>query len=153
MAKLKAREDELMKKNFVAPQGMRVNTANLLNPWQLESVDPKLMEKLGQNGFAIVPNSYEQLFHVYEHNDYSTFPSFVTTDLYLQLFHMYFDCLLREVEEKKLSVTIENFCLSMYQEMRRLTEQGTMKSAEMKDAAEYDGQAPDGTQCQVCGNG
>lgn len=138
MAKLKAREDELMKKNFEAPHGMRVNTANLLNPWQLETIDPKLMEMLGRNGFAIVPNSYEQLFHIYEHNDYSTFPSFVTTDLYLQLFHMYFDCLLREVEEKKLSVTIENFCLSMYQEMRRMTEQGTMKSAEMKDAAEYD---------------
>jgi len=138
MARLKAREDELMKKNFVAPQGMRVNTDNLMNPWQLEKIEQPLMQALGRNGFAIVPNTYDQLFQIYEHNDYSAFPSFVTTDIFLQLFHMYFDGLLREVEEKKLAGNIEELCLSMYQEMRRMSEQGSMKSAEMKDAAEYD---------------
>ena len=102
MKRLKEREDELLKQNFEVEEGMRVNMANLLNPQQIKDFDLKLCQHLGEQGFAIVPSNHSQLFHVYEQNDYSDFPSFVTTDLYLQLYHLYIDCMLRELEEYHL---------------------------------------------------
>ncbi|MCR5819104.1 MAG: DUF3160 domain-containing protein, partial [Prevotella sp.] len=59
---------------------------------------------------AIVPARHDQLFHVYEQNDYHQFPSFVTTDLYLQLYHLYFDAMLREVEQQKFRHLLSDFC-------------------------------------------
>ena len=102
MKRLKEREDELLKQNFEVEEGLRVNMANLLNPQQLKDFDSTLCQKLGEEGFAIVPSNTAQLFHVYERNDYADFPSFVTTDLYLQLYHLYIDCMLRELEEYQL---------------------------------------------------
>ena len=94
------------------PAGWRFRVDDILNPFQLESMD-KLQEPLGRNSFAIVPGRKIQLFHVYEKNAYSDFPSFVTTDLYLQLFHMYFDCMVREMERHGLSQAVEQFCHAM----------------------------------------
>ena len=102
MKRLKEREDELLKQNFDVEEGLRVNMSNLLNPQQLKDFDSTLCQKLAEEGFAIVPSNTSQLFHVYERNDYSDFPSFVTTDLYLQLYHLYIDCMLRELEEYQL---------------------------------------------------
>lgn len=107
---------------------------NLINPFQLKEFDPKLYSMLGQNGFAIVPAEHNQLFHVYEKNDYADFPSFVTTDLYLQLFHLYFDCVLRDVEEKHLDSLMIVFSSKMGAEMKTLT---SSQNAEIKAAAEY----------------
>jgi len=110
IGKLKQREEELMKHNFDVAEGYRVNISNLLNPAQLVEFDEQLQEKLAQNGFAIVPADHQQLFHVYEQNDYTNMPNFVTTDLYLQLFHLYFDCMLRDVEEYKFFPLLRQFC-------------------------------------------
>ena len=85
IARLQEREKELLKQNFAVDEGLRVNVANLANPTQLKEFDPLLSQQLAQDGFAIVPARNYQLFQVYEQNDYSDFPSFVTTDLYLQL--------------------------------------------------------------------
>lgn len=120
VARLKAREAELQQLNFKAPQGERVNTANIINPWQLEDFPEPLRKKLGQNGFAIVPDEDEQLFHIYEQNNYSVFPSFVTTDLYLQLFHFYFDCLLRDIEEQRLSQSVDKLCSMIGKELDKI---------------------------------
>ena len=73
------------------------NLANLANPMQMLKMPKALENMLSNNGFAIVPDEKEQLFHIYENNDYHEFPSFVTTDLYLQTYHMYFDYMLRKM--------------------------------------------------------
>ncbi len=111
--RLKAREEELRQHNFDVPEGLRVNIANLINPAQLTDFDPLLQQKLAQQGFAIVPAQHLQLFHVYEQNDYANMPNFVTTDLFLQLYHHYFDCLLRDVEERKLYKLLVEFCTEL----------------------------------------
>ena len=109
--RLLAREKELKQQNFVSPiSGYRVNMDNVVNAMQMEVFDPLLKDKLGRNGFAIVPARHNQLFQVYETNDYSNFPNFVTTDLYLQLYHLYFDCLLRDIEQKKLHDVVLQLC-------------------------------------------
>ena len=112
--RVKEREDELVRLNFDVEEGLRVNMSNLSNPMQLKEFDSLLCQQLAQNGFAIVPSEHEQLFHVYEQNDYSQFPSFVTTDLYLQLFHLYIDCMLRDIEENALHSSIVSFVNDMY---------------------------------------
>ena len=108
---LLAREKELKKQNFKPSQsGYRVNMDNVVNNMQLTEYPAPLKDKLGRNGFAIVPAKHDQLFNVYENNDYTNFPNFVTTDLYLQLYHLYFDCLLRDVEQKKLHDVVLKLC-------------------------------------------
>ena len=136
--RIRAREAELRKLNFKPANGKKVvNMDNLINPFQLKEFDSKLYNMLGKNGFAIVPAEHNQLFHVYEKNDYADFPSFVTTDLYLQLFHLYFDCVLRDVEEKHLDSLMIVFSSQMEAEMKTLT---SSQNAEVKAAAEF-GQA------------
>ena len=115
MKRLKEREDELKKQNFDVPEGLRVNMQNLVNPTQLKDFDSLLCQRLSEDGFAIVPANHDQLFHVYEQNDYNEFPSFVTTDLYLQLYHLYFDCMLRELEENHLMDLMIRFTRDMHE--------------------------------------
>lgn len=109
--RVRQREDELRKRNFKSEnEGDKVNITNIVNPALLKNPDQRLWDYLGHHGFAIVPAQHQQLFHVYEQNDYHEFPAFVTTDLYLQLYHLYFDCMLREVEQEKLMPLLKEFC-------------------------------------------
>ena len=114
--RITARIEELQAQNFKPASG-RVNMENIYNPALIDSMDARLYEHLGNNGFAIVPARHRQLFHVYEQNDYHEFPSFVTTDLYLQLYHLYFDCMLREVEEHQMDTLVDMLCQEGYSAM------------------------------------
>ena len=109
--RIKQREQELLKLNFnTGSTEKRVNMDNLVNPAQMTVFPQELYDRLAKNGFAIVPAEHLQLFHVYEQNDYHAFPSFVTTDLYLQLYHLYFDAMLREVEQTRYYYLTEQLC-------------------------------------------
>ena len=132
MAKLKAREEELKKRNFADGKPM---IDNLINRFQLENPDPKLTDMLVKQGFAIVPDTYDQLFQVYENNDYHDFPSFVTTDLYLQLYHFYFDCMLRRAEEGRLFDALQDFCRKGYRECTNVIAKPV--NQQEKELAEY----------------
>ena len=133
--RVKAREAELLKQNFKAKAGERVNPDNILNPWQIEEMPKSLRDMLARNGFAIVPNDGVQLFHAYEENNYHVFPNFVTTDVYLQLFHFYFDCLLRDIEEERLSVLIGQLCQAIGADVDKIA--AAPKNAQMGAAAEW----------------
>ena len=119
IARIAERERELATQNFKTRKGEIVNTANIINPWQIENMPETLRTALASNGFAIVPADGIQLFHIYEQNDYTVFPSFVTTDLYLQLFHFYFDCLLRDIEEQRLDSCVNALCCQLDADIRR----------------------------------
>ena len=113
--RMEAREAELLKENFAAGEGFRVNMQNLSNPTQLKEFDSLLCQHLAKDGFAIVPATHDQLFNIYEQNDYSQFPNFVTTDVFLQLYHLYIDCTLREIEENQLLPMMIQFCRNMHE--------------------------------------
>ncbi len=113
--RMKAREAELLKENFATEAGLRVNMQNLSNPTQLKDFDSLLCAHLAKDGFAIVPATHDQLFNIYEQNDYSQFPNFVTTDVFLQLYHLYIDCTLREIEENQLLPMMIQFCRNMHE--------------------------------------
>ena len=134
MEKLLAREKELLKNNLKAGQG-RVNLDNLINPFQLEVFPEELRSHLERDGFAIVEADHEQLFQIYEKNDYTLFPNFVTTDLYLQLYHLFFDATMRKVEENKLSDAIAALCKQMHGKMAQTAQ--TAKEKTLKEAAQW----------------
>ncbi len=125
--KIKAREELLRKQNFTTNSGI-VNLDNLINPYQLDVFPDEMRQHLGKYGFGIVGADDDQIFQIYEKNDYTMFPSFVTTDLYLQLYHLYFDTTLRKVEEGKLVDIISDLSKRMYQKMTELGAQSKDKT-------------------------
>ena len=135
IAKLKAREDELRADNFKKSATQVVNIENIINPFQLTEFDPKLKSALGKNGFAIVPADEQQLFQVYERNDYHDFPNFVTTDLFLQVYHIFFDTALKSVETNIFIPILKDYTHNLYTTMNQRA--ATAKNDAMKDAAEW----------------
>ena len=111
------------------------NLDNLANPLQMTDMPRELSTKLANNGFAIVPDEKEQLFHIYENNDYHEFPSFVTTDLYLQTYHMYFDYMLRKMEEGNMLDVMTDYTKELYTTMMQ---KAKSSKGNMRDAAERD---------------
>ncbi|AFM06108.1 Protein of unknown function (DUF3160) [Bernardetia litoralis DSM 6794] len=134
--KIKALEEAKKKENYIEVNGKTVpNINNVINLWQYENVDEGFFRKVAQNGFAIVPNDNIQLFHVYEENDYHQTPNFVTSDMYLQLFHMYFMYVLRTLEEENFSPMLANLCEGLYNANYKLAQNET--NPELKEAAEW----------------
>lgn len=142
--KLDQAEKDLLANNLITtgtkshPQ-RGANLDNLANPMQMISMPKELSAKLASNGFAIVPDEEEQLFHIYENNDYHEFPSFVTTDLYLQAYHMYFDYMLRKMEEGKMLGVMTDYTKQLYTVMmqKAKTSKGNMRAAAQRDAAYF----------------
>lgn len=133
--KLKAREDELLKANFKSDKGI-VNLDNLVNPFQLEEFPEELKAHLSKYGFGIVEADHDQIFQIYEKNDYTLFPNFVTTDLYLQLYHLFFDTTMRKVEEGKLYDAVADLCKRLHSEMMQTAKME--QEAGVREAAEWD---------------
>lgn len=133
--KIKAREKQLQSANFKTKKGQIVNTDNLLNAFQLNPFPAPLQKQLARDGFAIVEGTHDQLFEVYEKNDYALFPNFVTTDLYLQLYHLYLDCMMREVEETVIVPQLTTFCTRLHQDLTTVI--ANAKNETMKAAAEW----------------
>ena len=133
--KIKAREDELIKLNYKGNDGWVVNVTNIINPFQLNDFDDGLATALANYGFAIVPQNEDQLFQIYERNDYRDFPNFITTDLFLQAFHLYFDCVLRQVEQEKFIPKLLHFTDLLCGEMKAIA--NNTDNEEIRKAAAY----------------
>ena len=87
-----------------------IDSAVNLNQFKLS---PGQHDMLCRNGFVVVPDSQEQLFQLYVSNWWDSIPSFVTTDLMLQLFHLSVNSTLRRVEEERLSPDLVEFSQGM----------------------------------------
>ena len=103
---------------------------------QIEHPDGKLLALLDRCNFAIAPMGYEQLFHVYEANDYHEMPSFITTDVYLQAFHMYFSYALKSLERHHFTLALEQVLHALHMECTKLEQQEAVR-AEAGYAATY----------------
>ena len=77
---------------------------------------PEQKRSLAQNLFVATPTDVQQLFFIYENNDYGNIPSFVTTDLVLQAYHIFFDFTLRKVETEKLSPLLRQLTEGMFRQ-------------------------------------
>ncbi len=99
----KLRESDYIKEN----ETRTVNFDNVYNRFQYPDFNDFEKEKLSNNGFVVLPTEKNQLFHIYENNDYLGVPSFISADAVLQLYHLFFDMTLRNIETKYLSSKLE----------------------------------------------
>ncbi|NNE66971.1 MAG: DUF3160 domain-containing protein [Pyrinomonadaceae bacterium] len=100
----------------VKPYKVSDSLAEIENLKLFEAIYPLSNAKkamLRKQLFTVSPTKTQQLFHIYEDNDYKDIPSFVTTDSVLQLYHIFFDFSLRTVEEKTLTPVLRRLSKGM----------------------------------------
>ena len=95
------------------------NLSNVVNLSQFGNLNDAQIEKLVKNGFVVSPTDSEQLFYVYEDNAYKRLPSFITTDSVLQLYHIFYDYTLREVEAGALLTDVMDLNANMMEKLTR----------------------------------
>jgi hypothetical protein len=134
--KIEALESEKKKENYVDRNGIQLaNVENVVNLFQFTNLSKDFINKLDKNNFAIVPTDKIQLFHIYEENDYHQVPNFITTDLYLQLYHMYFSYLLKSLEESKFIPAITELSEGMNKEAMKIA--SSVQDEKIKSTAEF----------------
>ncbi|KGN95774.1 hypothetical protein HQ39_06040 [Porphyromonas sp. COT-108 OH2963] len=136
VARVDKRIEELKKEQYIVKGNLRLGkTKMIVNDRQFPEVDSLFMKNLEAFNFTIAYGTHEQLFHLYEQNDYENIPSFITTDLFLQTFHMYFSYVLKSLEKEIFIPAITEISESMYRNATRISkETGEEK---IKALAEY----------------
>lgn len=136
-------------KNFIARIDQRMqeiekekNTSSLNNPrlcvnlFQMETPDKDFSEKLTAHNFAIAETDYEQLFQIYEKNDYLMMPNFITTDVYLQATHMYFSYVLKYLEQNQFIPALSRSTEALYEECMHEASVSA-NGSDLQELAEY----------------
>ncbi len=116
-----------------APEySINADLSNIENIDQFPNLTQKQRDKISENGFVVIPTDSEQLFYIYEDNTYKKVPSFVTTDSVLQLYHIFFDYSLRNLETdflyNDLMVLNENMISQL------ITEYNTVSNSQVKES-------------------
>jgi hypothetical protein len=109
----------------VKPYKLNSDFSNIENLDQFGEFTEEQKELLLKNNFVVNPTKEEQLFYIYEDNQYKEIPSFITTDSVLQVYHIFYDYTLRTLEEQKLIVLLEELTdkmlknsISMYKDIK-----------------------------------
>lgn len=84
------------------------------------------LNKILENKFLVTKpekfsdgSSYDQIFQIYEDNEYSNFPNFVTTDSIIHLYHLFYDNFLMDIEENQLLPALKELTNNMLMESIR----------------------------------
>ena len=116
---------------------LRSNFSNVVNYRESSKVlklDKQQLAILKKNMFLVTAADQIQPYHVLAANDYKNFPSIVTTDNLLQLYHVYFDSNLRHAEEHHLLFDTKR--LSSVMLKRSLVELSAASDSKVRSAAE-----------------
>ena len=133
---LHTQEKILKKNNYLNDkETKRVKFENVYNAFQYPSFNNYEKEKLSKNGFLVYPTDRNQLFHIYENNDYLGIPSFISADAVLQLYHLYFGMTLRNIETKYLSSKLETLLDQLINELLIL--QKETPNQNIKEAVDF----------------
>jgi hypothetical protein len=62
---------------------------------------------LSTNGFVVAPAEYKEFFHLYEEARYAEVPVFITTDSVYHTYHLFFDKILRTLEDQRFYTDLE----------------------------------------------
>jgi len=68
---------------------------------------------LSANGFVVAPSEYKEFFHLYEESRYAEVPPFITTDSVYHVYHLFFDQVLRTLEDKQFYADLEKLTAGM----------------------------------------
>lgn len=135
--RVSAKMAEFEKNNTINDNGLNFNNLALaINRYQVsgnEIMSKKLATLLSRYNIAFEPSKEEQLFQIYEDNDYKVMPSFITTDLFLQAYHMYFGYVLKTLENNEFTDNLDHFMNSMHAGAMRY-ENTSAAGADMQNA-------------------
>jgi hypothetical protein len=96
--------------------------------------DPAVRARLEALGFAVVPGEARLFHQVYGLSEYDPYPVFVTTDAAFNAWHLVFDKVLREAEERHLLPALERLVLGLVDAAR--AQQAEYAATEIADAAD-----------------
>jgi len=96
---------------------IKKNLANVENIDRFTGFTNKQLTMLADNGFVVLPGRDTKIFYIYDENEYSGIPNFITTDSVLHTFHQFYDKSLMYIETSFL-----------YDELELMTEQMLDKS-------------------------
>jgi hypothetical protein len=115
--KVLAFELKKQEQNYISVMGNKmVNIDHVVNLIQYKEVNSELYSALSERNFALASARNEQLFYVYDNNQYQYIPNFITTDLYLQVLHKYLSSLMQTIEKQKLVVIIDGLMENLYKQ-------------------------------------
>lgn len=66
-----------------------IQLSNIVNLEQFGEFSQEQREMIAKNGFVVTSGQQEQLFYIYELNEYYMLPSFISTDSVLQVYHVF----------------------------------------------------------------
>ena len=124
----------------VAPYTVKPDLSNVVNRKQYGAFTARQTELLAKQGFFVASGDGAQLQFTYEQNDYLVLPSFVTTDAVLQLYHIFYDYSLRDLEGDRLIPVVGQLTRAMLADSSKLAAQhkGTkVGEAAMKNVAYF----------------
>jgi len=134
--KIDDRIAELNKQREIDCDGLKLsNPVMTVNMFQLEEYEPSFLDMLGHHNFAILPTNDEQLFNIYEENDYTQMPNYITTDVFLQAYHMYFGYVLKSLEKHVFTTRIHNLNVAMHQKAMSIA--ASAKNDEIRNLANF----------------
>lgn len=114
--------------------------SNVANLNQFGPLTPRQRELLVRDGFFVAPASDQQLYFVYEGNDYLVVPNFVAADAVLQLYHIFYDYTLREIEHERLIPLCRVLTEHMLEEslsLHRELPDGDVREAALRNVAYF----------------
>lgn len=112
-------------KAVVQPYTVKGDLSNIANIKLFGKFTPEQKSLLAKNAFFAAPTKEQQLFFIYEQNDYKNLPSFVTTDSVLQVYHIFFDFTLRRLEEGRLYDILDALTDAMIKESQTVSSRMT----------------------------
>lgn len=122
----------------VKPYSVKADLSNIENMSLFENLSKEQIDLLIKNNFVVNPSKEEQLFYIYENNEYVDIPSFITTDSVLQVYHIFYDYTLRTLENDKLLGLLEELTENMLRnsiEIYNKLEDKEMKEIQEKNIA------------------
>ena len=134
--RIDARIAELKKHQISDVDGLKLaNPAMTVNMFQMEDVNKPFLSHLAHHNFCILSTKNEQLFNIYEQNEYCGMPNYITTDVFLQAYHMYFSYVLKSLEKNSFIPRIRALNEAMYRKAMDVA--NSTGDAEVKDLAEF----------------
>ena len=107
--------------------------ANLKSFAKSVAPDAAQRQMLAKQLFVCRSTDAPQLFHIYEQNDYLNVPSFVTADLVLHTYHIFYDYTLRTMEAQSLLPAAKKLTQGML--ASSLSDWKSAKNSQVKAAA------------------
>ncbi|WIV11770.1 DUF3160 domain-containing protein [Proteiniborus sp. MB09-C3] len=107
----------------VKPYTIKEDLSNIENIERFSGFTDEQKKMLSENGFIVLPSRSTKLNYIYEENEYSDIPNFVTADTVLHLYHQFYGKSLIFVESELLSKELETLTDRMLNKSIALLEQ------------------------------